>query len=67
VPRTKKISFLNFINRKYNKMFTCFDDYSMWLFYEKFNKNAEEYYYELEEDLILYVENQEKIYGRKKV
>lgn len=66
MPRTKKIRFLQYVNKKYNKTFKTFDDYSMWLFYKKNNNVVERYYYDLEEDLIEYTEEQERLYGRKK-
>lgn len=66
MPRTQKITFLKYVNKKYKKIFNSFDDYTMWLFYDKHNKNTENYYYALEDDIAEYVEEQERLYGRKK-
>lgn len=45
--------FITFVNRKYSTSFDYFDDYGVWLF-EKVKQNDEEYYYELENDLMEY-------------
>ena len=44
--------FITFINRKYKTSFDYFDDYGLWL-YDKF-VNDEEYYCQLEKDIIEY-------------
>ena len=64
MPRSKKkITFIQYMNKKYAKelnyperthLFEHFDDYIMWLWYEKFNRNDEEYYSRLEDDMMEY-------------
>lgn len=50
--------FLTLMNKKYNKDFQYFDDYVLWLFYELYNENTENYYKQLEKDLWEYVDFQ---------
>lgn len=45
------IRFMTFINRKYNKKFKEFSDYTYFLYED----NKEEYYYRLENDVEEYV------------
>lgn len=45
------IRFITFVNRKYNKRFRTFDDYSQALY----EKNHNDYYYNLERDIKEYV------------
>lgn len=55
-------SFINYVNKKYKEelknsntnLFVHFDDYILWLWYEKFNKNDELYYSRLEDDMMEY-------------
>ena len=59
------MSFIKNINRKYNKKFKNFDEYSLYLF--ELTKNEVKYYYKLEEDLKEYCDNQqERKYGNGK-
>lgn len=50
--------FLTEMNRKYNKLFEFWDDYSCWLYYDVFAMNDDKYYDQLEEDIREYVEFQ---------
>ena len=50
--------FLTQMNRKYNKKFEFWDDYSCWLYYDIFAMSDEQYYDQLEEDIKEYVEFQ---------
>lgn len=74
MPRSKrKISFLTFVNRKYKKllqkksnmtMFYDFDDYALFLYYDLYKKDYEDYYWNLENDLREYVNLQMNIKPR---
>lgn len=55
----KNRTFINFVNKKYAKelnrplrshLFCYYDDYAMWLFFEKCKEDYEEYYYLAEKD-----------------
>lgn len=48
---TKFVTFLNRKYKKYNVFFTYFDDYILWLYYEKLKCNEKKYYQELEDDI----------------
>jgi hypothetical protein len=52
------LTFIKFINKKHNKKFQSFDDYSLFLF----EKTSDEvyYYYELEQDLKEYCQYQKE-------
>ena len=59
------LSFIKNINRKYNKKFKTFDEYSLFLF--ELTKSEVDYYYKLEEDLKEYCDYQtERKYGNGK-
>ena len=47
------LTFINFVNRKYNKRFKSFDEYGLWLYEEKECSNSR-YYDDLEEDFNLF-------------
>ena len=56
----KKSTFVDFVNRKYRKelnlpptavKFYTWDDYAIFLYFEKFKQDDEKYYYALENDL----------------
>ena len=62
------LTFINFVNRKYNKKFKSFDEYGLWLYEEKECSNSR-YYDDLEEDLKEYCDYQQerkKINGKSK-
>ena len=42
--------FITYVSRKYDKIFSYFDDYATWL-YDKYNRNDSAYYVNLEKDL----------------
>lgn len=44
-------TFVNFINRKYNKNFRYFDDYILWLYYKRLRCNKKLYYITIEKDI----------------
>lgn len=53
-------TFINWINRKYKKelnypanvtKFYYWDDYAIWLYFEKFNQDDDKYYEALEQDI----------------
>lgn len=52
------LTFIKFVNKKYNKKFQNFEDYTLYLF----EKTSDEvyYYYELEEDLKDYCKYQKE-------
>lgn len=52
------MTFIISINRKYNRKFRTFDDYSLYLF--ELSKNEMEYYYKLEEDIKEYCNYQQE-------
>lgn len=52
------LTFLSSVNRKYNKRFRTFDEYSLYVF--ELTSNEIEYYYQLEEDLKEYCEYQQE-------
>lgn len=76
MPRSKKnISFMSFINKKYKSilgkeinstMFYNFDDYALYLFYDKYKMNTEKYYWRLEDDFREYVNMQMHVKPRKR-
>lgn len=54
-------TFLSYMNKKYsrhNVNFRYFDDYILWLFYDRYKKDETKYYKRLEKDLWSYVEFQ---------
>ena len=53
------LTFINFVNRKYNKKFKSFDEYGLWLYEEKKCSNSR-YYDDLEEDLKEYCDYQQE-------
>ena len=63
----KKSSFINYVNQKYCKelgkkershLFDYWDDYAMWLFYEKAKEDETKYYAVLEKDIWEYSDKQ---------
>lgn len=53
--------FLTFMNRKYKKYhvkFDYWDDYILWLYYDLYKMNDDNYYTNLEQDIKEYVEFQ---------
>jgi len=52
------LTFVKYVNKKYNKKFQSFDDYSLFLF----EKTEDEvyYYYQLEEDIKEYCQYQQE-------
>lgn len=52
------LTFITSVNRKYNKKFRNFDEYSLYIF--ELTKNEIEYYYQLEEDLKEYCNYQQE-------
>ena len=52
------LTFITSVNRKYNKKFRNFDEYSLYIF--ELTKNEIEYYYKLEEDLKEYCKYQQE-------
>lgn len=52
------LTFLSSVNKKYNKRFRTFDEYSLFIF--ELTKKELEYYYQLEEDLKEYCEYQQE-------
>lgn len=62
------MTFIRYVNKKYNKRFKSFDDYGLYLWDKHYNK-THEYYYALEADLKEYCEFQEERkynYGKNK-
>ena len=53
------LTFINFVNRKYNKKFKSFDEYGLWLYEEKEFSNSR-YYDDLEQDLKEYCDYQQE-------
>lgn len=53
------LTFINFVNRKYNKRFKAFDEYGLWLYEEKECSNSR-YYNDLEQDLKEYCDYQQE-------
>lgn len=53
------LTFINFVNRKYNKKFKSFDEYGLWLYEEKECSNSI-YYNDLEQDLKEYCDYQQE-------
>ena len=51
-------TFLTNVNRKYQKKFRTFDEYSLFLF--ELTEDELEYYYQLEEDIKEYCNNQQE-------
>lgn len=69
------ITYINFLNRKYRKIFGLkdnvvlfynIDDYVLFLFYDYFNKDEEKYYYRIEEDITEYSNIQQGIKKRNR-
>ena len=67
-------SFIRFMNKKYREylnlskyavLFYEWDDYSLWLFFEKNNGDVDEYYQDLEQDIMEYTEHQKEERERK--
>ena len=59
------ISFIKYINRKYNKKFKDFDEYALFLY--ELLKSEKEYYYKLEDEIKEYCNyQQERKYGNGK-
>lgn len=65
MPRAK--TFVNFVNSKYRKelgikttgrMFNYYDDYALWMYFDKYKMNDEKYYDALEEDVKEYSDMQ---------
>lgn len=63
----RRITFINWVNRKYReelglpptaRKFLFWDDYAIWLYFEKFKKNDEKYYEALENDIKEYSDEQ---------
>ena len=52
------VPFMVYINKKYNKKFRSFEDYSLYLF--ELTKDELEYYYQLEEDVRRYSDEQQE-------
>lgn len=52
------LTFIICVNRKYNKKFRNFDEYSLYIF--ELTENEIEYYYQLEEDLKEYCKYQQE-------
>ena len=62
------ITFVTSVNRKYNKKFRTFDEYSLFIF-DLVDNNELEYYYLMEEDLKEYCKYQQErknTYGKSK-
>ena len=71
----QKDSFVSYVNRKYcrelgkkarTSLFREWDDYAMWLYYDKAKESEEKYYKFLETDLIEYSEMQDENQKLKK-
>lgn len=62
------LTFVKYMNRKYNKKFQSFDDYGLWL-YELVDCKNSKYYDKLEDDLREYCNYQQERknnYGKSK-
>ena len=55
---TKFLTLMNRKYKKYNVNFEFFDDYVLWLYYDFYKKDIEQYYKQLEKDLWEYVDFQ---------
>lgn len=42
-------TFIIYVDRKFNKRFANYDNFSYWLYYEKNKENKDDFYVELEE------------------
>lgn len=68
MPKGKRrITFINWVNRKYREelgigkngyKFIYWDDYAIWLYFEKYKKDDERYYEALENDIKEYSDSQ---------
>lgn len=63
----RRITFMNWVNRKYRKelglpptarKFLYWDDYAIWLYFEKFKQDEAKYYEALEDDIKAYSDEQ---------
>ncbi len=63
----RRITFMNWVNRKYRKelglpptarKFLYWDDYAIWLYFEKFKQDEAKYYAALEDDIKAYSDEQ---------
>lgn len=62
------MTFIKFVNRKYNKKFKSFDDYGLYI-WEKTEYHNLQYYYVIEEDLkdyCVFQEERKSNYGKTK-
>lgn len=65
----KKQTFIAFVNKRYNQLFRCWDDYALFLYYDLLNEDKNEYYKYLENDIWDYSDMQvggDRDYERQK-